>query len=99
MRKMEVVATFGEGYVKIDQERYVDWKEAWKKLKNKLSEGQKRNRKRRNFAEKALQNEILSKYDKADYEWLKCNTDPRKTASIFALQEQMVESRARKKIR
>ena len=40
-----------------------------------------------------------SKYDEADYEWLKCNTDPRKTASIFALQEQMVESRAWKKIR
>ena len=52
MRKMEVVATFGEGYVKIDQERYVDWKEAWKKLKNKLSEGQKKNRKR-SFTEKA----------------------------------------------
>ena len=30
MGKMDVLATFGEGYVKIDQERYVDWKEAWK---------------------------------------------------------------------
>ena len=28
MRKMDLLATFGEGYVKIDQERYVDWKEA-----------------------------------------------------------------------
>ena len=54
---------------------------------------------KRSFAEKALQSEIPSKYDEADYEWLKCNTDPRKTASIFALQEQMVESRAWKKIR
>ena len=97
MRKMDVLATFGEGYVKIDQERYVDWK-AWKKLKNKLSEGQKRSRKS-SFAEKALQSEIPSKYDEADYEWLRCNTDSRKTASIFALQEQMVESRAWKKIR
>ena len=68
------------------------------KLKNKLSEGKKRNSKR-SFAEKALQSEIPSKYDEADYEWLKCNTDPRKTASVFALQEQMVESRAWKKIR
>ena len=42
IRKMDVLATFGEGYINIDQERYVDWKEAWKKLKNKLSEGQKR---------------------------------------------------------
>ena len=53
MRKMDVLAAFGEGYVKIDQERYVDWKEAWKKLKRSLSEGQKRNRKR-SFAEKVL---------------------------------------------
>ena len=53
-----------------------------KKLKNKLIEGQKRNRKR-SFSEKALQSEIPSKYDEADYEWLKCNTDPRKTASIL----------------
>ena len=48
---------------------------------------------KRSFAEKTLQSEISSKYDEADYEWLKCNTDPRKTASIFALQEQMVESK------
>ena len=52
MREMEVVATFGEGYVGLDQERYVDWKEAWKKLKKKLSEGEKKNRKR-SFTEKA----------------------------------------------
>ena len=65
------------------------------KLKNKLSEGQKRNKKE--FSEKALQSEIPSKYDEAEYEWLKCNTDPRKTASLFVLQEQTVESRAWKK--
>ena len=53
MRKMDVLATFDEGYVKIGQERYADWKQAWKHLKNKLSEGQKRNRKR-SFIEKAL---------------------------------------------
>ena len=39
------------------------------KLKNKLSEGQKRNSKR-SFAEKSLQCEIPSKYQEADYEWL-----------------------------
>ena len=31
--------------------------------------------------------------------WLKCNTDPRKTSSIFALQEQMIETKAWIKIR
>ena len=63
MRKMDILTMFGKGYVK----RYVDWEEAWKKLKNKLSEGQKRNRKR-SFAEKALQSEIPSRYNEADYE-------------------------------
>ena len=38
--------------------------------------------------EKKLQSEI------EDYGWLNCNTDLRKTASIFSLQEQMVETRA-----
>ena len=66
MRKLDVLATFGKEYVKIDQEKYADWKEAWKKLKNKLNEGQKRNKKR-SFAEKALQSEIPSSmYDEAD---------------------------------
>ena len=31
--------------------------------------------------------------------WVHCNTDPRKAASIFNLQEQMVETRAWKKMR
>ena len=60
----------------------------------------RRETRKRCFAEKALQSEIPARYDEADKEWLKCNTDPSlKTASIFALQEQMVESRAWKKIR
>ena len=36
MRKIDVLATFGEGYVKIDQERHVDWKEAWKKTEKQV---------------------------------------------------------------
>ena len=46
-----------------------------------------------------LQSEIPLKYDEENYGWLKRNTDPRKTASIFSLQEQMVETRAWKKLR
>ena len=46
------------------------------------------------------QSEIPLQYDEEDYGWLKKrNTDPRKTASIFRLQEQMVETRAWKKLR
>ena len=51
------------------------------------------------MAEKVLQSEILKEYSEEDSGWLKYNTDPRKTSSIFTLQEQMVETRAWKKIK
>ena len=38
-------------------------------------------------------------FEKDDHDWLKCNTDPGKTASIFAMQEQMVETKVWKKLR
>ena len=60
-----------------------------KKLKKILNEGQKRN-KQQSLPEKELQSEIPKQYSKEDSGWLKCNTDPRKTSSIFALQEQMI---------
>ena len=50
------------------------------------------------FKKKKLQSEIPSRYDKDDYGWLRCNTDPRNTASIFTLQEQMAETRVWKKL-
>ena len=68
------------------------------KLKKKLNEGQRKNQ-GRSFAEKVLQSEIPSKYEEDDYGLLRYNTNPRKTASIFTLQEQMVECRVWKKIR
>ena len=46
-----------------------------------------------------LQSEIPKQYVADDYEWLKCNADPRKTVSIFAVQERMVETKAWKLIR
>ena len=51
------------------------------------------------LSEKKMQSEITLTYTEEDYGWLICNTDPRKTASIFNLQEQMVETRAWKKVR
>ena len=50
------------------------------------------------MAEKELQSETPKHYSEEDSSWLKCNTYPRKT-SIFTLQEQMIETRAWKKIR
>ena len=50
------------------------------------------------MAEKEFRSEIPKQYSEEDSGWLKCNTEPRKTSRIFALQEQMVETRAWKKI-
>ena len=66
------------------------------KLKKILIEGQKKN-KQQSLAEKELQRKIPKQYSEEDSGWLKCNTDFRKTSSIFVLQEQMVETRAWKK--
>ena len=64
-----------------------------KKLKKILTEGQKRN-KQQSLEEKELQSEIPKHYNEEDFGWLKCNTDPRKMSSAFALHEQMIETRA-----
>ena len=98
MRNVNADVSFEEGSVIIEGERNTDWKAGWKKLKNILSEGQNRN-KQQSLAEKELQSEVPSRYSKDDYEWFKCNTDPRKTSSILTLQEKMIKTRAWKKIR
>ena len=49
--------------------------------------------------QKNMQREIPKNYTKADYGWLKCNTDPAKTAVVFSMPEQMVETMAWKKMR
>ena len=63
-----------------------------------MTEGQKRNQ-QQSLAEKELQSETPKQYSKEDSGWLKCNTDPRKTLSILAIQDQMIETTAWKKIR
>ena len=96
--KVEVAVSFYEGSVIIGQESYTEWKEAWKKLRKILTDGQKRN-KQLSLEEKELQNETLVQYSEEESGWLTCNTDPRKTSSIFTSQEQMVNTRAWKKVR
>ena len=98
MRNVNAAVSFEEGSVIIEGERNPDWKAGWKKLGNILSGVQNRNE-QQSLAEKDLQSEVPSRYSKYDYGWFKCNTDPRKTSSIFALQEQTIETRAWKKIR
>ena len=98
IRKVEVIASFDEGSVVIGEESYTEWKERWEKLKNILNEGQIKN-KQQSLAEKELQSEIPKHYSEEDSGRLKCNTEPRKASSIFALQDQMIETRAWKKRR
>ena len=51
MQKVDVQVEFNIGNIKIGNEEYVDWKAAWKKLKNIMKDGQCRNR-RESFREK-----------------------------------------------
>ena len=98
MRDVNTIVSFDEGSIAIGEEKCTDWKDGWKNLKKILNEGQKRN-KQQSLGEKQLQSEIPKLYGEDDFGWLKCNTDPRKISSIFALQEQMIETKAWKKIR
>ena len=68
MRKVEVTVSFHEGGVIIGEEIYTEWKEAQKKLKNILTEGQKRN-KQQTLAEKEFQSEIPKQYSEEDSGW------------------------------
>ena len=63
-----------------------------------MTEGQKRN-KQQILSENELQSEIPKQYSEKDSSWLKCNTDLTETPSVFVLLEQMIETRAWKKIR
>ena len=39
-----------------------------------------------------MQKERLKDNDDNEHSWLKCNTDPKKTAAVFNLQEQIVKT-------
>ena len=51
------------------------------------------------LSQKNTQSKKPRNHTKDDYGWLKCNTDPAKTASVFSMQEQMVETMSWKKMR
>ena len=68
------------------------------KVKEHDKKGQCKN-KMESLKAKKLQSEIPLKSEEEDNGWLKRNTEPIKIASIFSLQEQLVETRAWKKLR
>ena len=61
-----------------------------------MNEEQERNE-QQSLPEKELQSEMTKQYSEEDSGWFKCSTDPRKTPSIFVLQELMIETRVWKK--
>ena len=62
-----------------------------------MNEGQRRN-KHQSLTEKELQSNMPKQYSEENSRCLKCNTDPRKTSSIFALKKKIIETRAWKKM-
>ena len=91
MKKVQGDVEFGIGNVRIMSEHHENWRAVWKTLKKMINDGTKRNNVDR-FRTKILQSEVLLGFDKDDNGLLRCNSDPRKTASIFSLQEEMVET-------
>ena len=91
MNKVLEDVEFGIGSVRIRSEHHKNWRAVWKTLKKMINDGTKLN-KVDSCRTKVLQSEIPLGFDKGDYVWLRCNSVPRKTALIFSLQEQMVET-------
>ena len=98
MYRVNAQAVLSRDDIVIAEENFTNWRIAWKKLRIMINKGQCKN-KMESLKAKKLQSEIPLKYDEEDYGWLMRYTNPRKTASIFSLQEQMVEIRAWKKLR
>ena len=98
MVEVKVDVEFGMGNISIGNEMVDNWKTVWKILQAKLQQGLQRNKMER-LSQKNMQSEIPRNHTKDDYGWLKCNANPAKTAAVFNMQEQMVETIAWKKMR
>ena len=91
MAEVKVDVEFGMGNISIGNVMVDNWKTTWKILQTKLQQGLQRNKMQR-LNQKNMQSEIPRNHTKDDYRLLKCNTDPAKTAAVFSMQEQMVET-------
>ena len=97
MKKVHEDVEFEIESVRIRSEQHENWRAVWETLRRMINESTTRYND--SFRSKILLSKMLLGFDKCDYGWLRCNSDPRKTASIFSLQEQMVETRSWKKLR
>ena len=91
MAEVKVDIEFGMATISIGNETVDNWKTPWKILRTKLQQGLQRNKMER-LSQKNMQSEIPKNHTKDEYGWLKCNTDPAKTAVVFSTQKQMVET-------
>ena len=91
MVEVKVDVELGMGNISIENVMVDNWKTAWKILQTKLQQGLQRDKMQR-LNQKNMQSEIPRNHTKDDYRLLKCNTDPAKTAAVFSMQEQMVET-------
>ena len=96
--EIKVDVEFRMGNISIGNETVDNWKTAWKLLWMKLQQGLQRN-KMEMLSQKNMQSEIPRNHTKDDYRSLKSNTDPTKTAPVFSMHEQIVETMAWKKMR
>lgn len=91
--------TFNEKGVTMNGESMIGpWKTGWRKLKEGLKKGMENNKKSE-YMKKEMQSKVYKDQELECSEWLKCNLDPKKTAAIVNMQEQMIETRKWKGMR
>ena len=104
----EVVATmaqlgadiqFEDNAAKLGGEQIdAEWRLTWKKIKESFKKGT-RSKRIENYKNKEQQSKLFAEQEQECNLWLSQNLDPRKTASILTMIEQMVETRAWKAAR
>ena len=96
LKEINVNVEFREDGVWLERQQLEGkWKGIWKTLKH-LMEVKSENCKLKKYKDKKMQCEVYEKLDEESHRWLQCNIEPKKVASIIAVQEQMVETRTLK---
>ena len=90
---------FKDEGIELDGELQIgNWRKSWTKIKAILKKGNEMLLIEK-YKQKQFQSETFSKQETECHMWLECNLDPRKTAAIVKLQEQMVETKSWKVLR
>ena len=96
---VEVEIRFEEGKIQIDGELIEErQKPAWKKLKEMLKKGMKKQR-IDEYGRKEQRSKLYREQEQECHVWLFQNLNPGETAAIMTMLEQMVETRSQKEAR